>query len=71
MQKDEGTQRDGALSIDEFCAEYRVGRTTAYEEINAGRLPAVKVGRRTLIPKSGARSWFQSLSSINDGKRVA
>jgi excisionase family DNA binding protein len=55
---------DGALNIDEFCAEYRVGRSTVYEQINAGRLPAVKVGRRTLIPRSGARDWFQSLPSL-------
>jgi hypothetical protein len=27
-----------AMSIDEFCRDYGVGRTTAFEELNAGRL---------------------------------
>jgi excisionase family DNA binding protein len=38
-----------AYSIDEFCDRYRIGRTTVYEEIKAGRLKAVKVRRRTLV----------------------
>jgi excisionase family DNA binding protein len=49
-----------AFSIEEFCSSYSVGKTTAYEEINAGRLRAVKVGRRTLIPEQSAAQWLQS-----------
>jgi excisionase family DNA binding protein len=49
-----------ALSIEDFCNSYSVGKTTAYEEINAGRLHAVKVGRRTLIPEQSAVEWLQS-----------
>jgi excisionase family DNA binding protein len=49
-----------AFSIEEFCNSYSVGKTTAYEEINAGRLHAVKVGRRTLIPEQSAAEWLQS-----------
>jgi excisionase family DNA binding protein len=49
-----------AFSIEDFCNSYSVGKTTAYEEINAGRLHAVKVGRRTLIPEQSAAKWLQS-----------
>jgi hypothetical protein len=52
---------DGALTIEEFCRCYRVGRTTAYEEIGAGRLTARKRGVRTLIARNEARRWFRSL----------
>ena len=50
-----------AFSIREFCDRYSIGRTRAYEEIAAGRLRAVKVGRRTLIPKDSAEAWLAAL----------
>jgi excisionase family DNA binding protein len=51
-----------ALSVDDFCKSYSVGKTTAYEEINSGRLRAVKVGRRTLIPEQSAADWLKALA---------
>jgi excisionase family DNA binding protein len=50
-----------AFSIEDFCNSYSVGKTTAYEEIAAGRLRAVKAGRRTLIPEQSAADWLNSL----------
>ncbi len=47
-----------ALSINEFCARYGVGMTTAYKEIRERRLSVRKVGRRTLIPVAEAERWF-------------
>jgi hypothetical protein len=32
----------GAMSVQAFCERYDIGRTKAYEEINAGRLKARK-----------------------------
>jgi hypothetical protein len=34
-----------AMSVQDFCERYDIGRTKAYEEINAGRLKARKAGR--------------------------
>jgi excisionase family DNA binding protein len=53
-----------ALSVEDFCNSYGVGRTTAYEEISSGRLRAVKVGRRTLIPETSAADWLKSLAPV-------
>ena len=50
-----------AYTIREFCARYAIGRTKAYDEIGAGRLAAVKVGRRTLIGRADAEAWFCAL----------
>jgi excisionase family DNA binding protein len=50
-----------AFSITEFCQRYSIGRTRAYEEIAAGRLRAVKAGRRTLIAEESAEAWFEAL----------
>jgi excisionase family DNA binding protein len=49
------------FSINEFCSRYGVGRTTAYEEIKAGRLQVVKAGKRTLVPADAAESWIKNL----------
>ena len=54
-----------AFSIPEFCGRYGIGRTNAYQEIAAGRLRAVKAGRRTLIPQEDAEAWLASLPELN------
>lgn len=51
----------GADSIEAFCERYQIGKSTTYVEIKAGRLKAVKVGRRTLIPHNASAEWFKSL----------
>jgi excisionase family DNA binding protein len=50
-----------AHSIDGAAARANVGRVTLYEEINAGRLRARKVGRRTIILDDDLRAWLASL----------
>jgi hypothetical protein len=49
------------MSIAEFCERYSTGRTTAYEEIKAGRLLARKCGKRTIIGEVDAELWLGSL----------
>jgi len=39
-----------SYSIREACAATSLGRTTVYAHIAAGRLQAVRVGGRTVIP---------------------
>jgi excisionase family DNA binding protein len=54
-----------ALSIDQFCHRYGIGRTTAYAEIAAGRLRCRKVGKRSLIAEDDAEAWLEGLRSIS------
>jgi excisionase family DNA binding protein len=54
------------LSIPDFCARYRVSRTTVYRQRNAGNLPMFKVGRATRIRVSDAEKWAANL--INQHK---
>jgi excisionase family DNA binding protein len=54
----------GAMTVDEFCGKYRIGRTKFYEEINAGRLRAVKCGTRTLVLNRDSRTWERLLPSV-------
>ena len=48
----------GAMSVNEFCTAYGIGRTLTYAEIKAGKLKPVKIGRRTLIPVAAAADWL-------------
>ena len=45
----------------EFCAWARISKTTAYEEIAAGRLKVVYVGRKPIITPENRRAWRDSL----------
>ena len=47
----------GAMTVKEFCQKYGIGRTKFYEEINAGRLRAVKCGNRTLVLNRDSKAW--------------
>ena len=58
-----------AFSVTEFCLGYGIGRTIAYQEIAAGRLRAVKVGRRTLITRDAAEGWLAALPDLNKPSR--
>ena len=51
----------GAKSVDRFCRDYDIGRTTFYTEVNAGRLKIVKLGRKTLVLAEDERSWLARL----------
>jgi hypothetical protein len=55
------SDQDGAFTIDSFCERYGQSRSSAYREINAGRLVAKKRGARVLIDRAEARRWFEGL----------
>jgi excisionase family DNA binding protein len=53
--------RHMALTIREFCDAYHVSLPTYYRQIRTGRLRAVKIGKRVLIPTANAEAWFAAL----------
>ena len=55
----------GAFTVSTFCRTFNVGRTFLYQEIKAGRLSACKAGSKTLILRSEAERWAQSLPKLN------
>ncbi len=50
------------LTISDFCSAYRISRSTAYRQINAGHIPIIKVGRASRIRASDAEAWAANLS---------
>ena len=55
-----------AFGIARFCKRYGIGRSKAYDEIKAGRLKALKVGRRTIIREQDAENWLRSLPAVGN-----
>jgi hypothetical protein len=61
----EGGGFSGALSIDQFCQRYGIGRSSAYAEIREGNLPLRKCRGRSLILIGDAERWAASLPLAN------
>jgi hypothetical protein len=53
-----------SYSLDDFARRNHIGLTTVYAEINAGRLIARKIGRRTVITVEDAREWRDNLPKV-------
>jgi excisionase family DNA binding protein len=58
----------GALSIDQFCRRYNLGKTFVYELIKDRKLRAVKCAQRTLILRVDAETRAQSLPELGAAK---
>lgn len=54
------------MSIIEFMAWSRLGRTKVYELIGSQELRAIKSGRRTLIPVEAAKAWLEAQPVYRD-----
>lgn len=53
-----------AYTIKEAASALGIGRTTIYAAIRDGKIPAVKLGHRTLIPAEDIRQWMASLRRV-------
>jgi excisionase family DNA binding protein len=56
-------QEKTLYSIKEVGQIIGIGRTRIYQELNAGGLKAVKVGKRTFITKESLDHWLDSLEN--------
>jgi excisionase family DNA binding protein len=59
-----------AYRIEQVIAQAGIGRTKLYQEINAGRLKAVKAGRRTLIMADSLNAWLAALPPVASQKEA-
>ena len=64
-------QQQDLYTLIEFARRNRIGLSTAYNEIKAGRLTARKVGRRTLIAAEDERNWRERLIVQRAGNGAA
>ena len=53
------------VSINTAAEMYDISRATLRDAVNAGRLPAKRVGRAIRIRVSDLRDWFDALEDVN------
>lgn len=63
---------ESLMTVREFQDRFRIGKTTFYREVAAGRLTVLKIGRSTRISSVSAAAWLSALegsspSSANRG----
>ncbi len=49
------------LTVQEFLALAKIGHSTFYREVSAGRLRVTKIGTATRIAMADAQAWLESL----------
>jgi hypothetical protein len=54
--------RKRVLSISEFCHDYSVSKTLAYQFINEGKLRSLKIGAKRVVTDDAAEEWLASLA---------
>jgi hypothetical protein len=57
-----------AYTIKELKEAGIIGPTKAYAEINAGRLIARKVGKKTVILEQDLKAWLDALPRLSGGQ---
>ena len=64
------TEMPVAYSVKEAVNRLGISRATLYREIAAGRLQAVKCGKRTLITPEAERAWLAALPPASKAGRA-
>lgn len=54
------------LTVREAAEMLRVGRNLAYELVQRGELPALRVGRAIRIPRAALLAWIEEQSGASD-----
>ena len=58
------------LTVDEAAQLLRVSRVFAYELLNRGELPCIRLGRRILVPRRALERFVEQRPSAVDERRL-
>ena len=53
------------LSVEEAAKLLGIGRNLAYEKVKTGEIPAIKIGKRLLVPKKALEKLLEEPKPIN------
>jgi hypothetical protein len=60
MQMDKPPEKR-LLTVEDFLAEYHIGRSKFYEEVRNKKLQITKLGKRTYVKRDNADIWLKNL----------
>lgn len=49
------------ITVTDFLSRYSISRTEFYRQVNAGRIPLVKLGTASRVTRKDAEAWAASL----------
>jgi excisionase family DNA binding protein len=52
------------LTVPEACRYLRISRNTAYDLVARGHLPAIRLGRKILIPRLALEAWVEQAITL-------
>ncbi|MDY6269641.1 MAG: helix-turn-helix domain-containing protein [Selenomonadaceae bacterium] len=52
------------LTVEEACEYLRIGKTAMYQLLKSGRLPAMRIHRKWMIPRKGLRTFVLKSSHL-------
>jgi excisionase family DNA binding protein len=50
------------LTVAEFCRDYGISKTFAYQHMNEGKLRSLKIGAKRVITTDAAEEWLASMA---------
>jgi len=53
------------LSVEEAAKVLGIGRNLCYEKVKTGEIPAIKIGKRLLVPKKALEKLLAEPQSLN------
>jgi excisionase family DNA binding protein len=56
-------QQTLTITVEEAAALLRIGRNLAYEAVRRGELPAIRVGRRLLVPRQALERLLEGIGT--------
>lgn len=63
-------QMNGVLTVEEVGRILKISRTKAYEYVNGGKFPIIKIGRSIRIPAAPFFSWLNSFENSHSIQQV-
>ena len=51
------------MTVAEFCRDYSLSKTKAYDFMNQGRLRSLKYGAKRVITDDAAEEWLASMAN--------
>ena len=49
------------MTVSDFLSRYQISRTEFYRQVNAGRIPLIKLGTASRVTRQDAEAWAASL----------
>lgn len=53
------------LSVEEAAKVLGIGRNLCYDKVKTGEIPAIRIGKRLLVPKKALEKFLEESKPIN------